>query len=87
MGFTFWQPFFRLTMKRRVFYGVLLVLLGLNLLVGAQMYVGAEKDESYPNLRLFSIVLDRVRKDYVDGDKLTYQEIMPKASRDLQGKS
>jgi len=48
--------------------------------VGAQVYFanvqGAEKDESYPNLKLFSIVLDRVRKDYVDGEKLTYQDLI-----------
>ncbi len=67
-------------MKRRFLYGVLTAALGLNLLVGAQIYFssvqGAEKDEPYPNLKLFSIVLDRVRKDYVDGDNLTYQELI-----------
>jgi len=67
-------------MKRRFFYGALLTVLGLNLFVGAQIYFtnvhAAEKDESYPNLRLFSIVLDRVRKDYVDGEALTYQDLI-----------
>ncbi len=67
-------------MKRRLFYGALLVVLALNLLVGAQIYFtsvhGAEKDEAYPNLKLFSIVLDRVRNDYVDGAKLSYQDLI-----------
>jgi carboxyl-terminal processing protease len=67
-------------MKRRFFYSALTVVLGLNLLVGAQIYFsssqGAEKDDVYPNLKLFSIVLDRVRTDYVDGGKLSYQELI-----------
>jgi carboxyl-terminal processing protease len=67
-------------MKRRLFYCALSVVLGLNLLVGAQIYLsssqGAEKDDVYPNLKLFSIVLERVRSDYVDGGKLTYQDLI-----------
>ena len=67
-------------MKRRFFYGALLAVLGLNLFVGAQIYLSnvhaAGRDESYPNLRLFSIVLDKVRKDYVDGEDLTYQDLI-----------
>jgi carboxyl-terminal processing protease len=67
-------------MKRRFFYSALMVVLGLNLLVGAQIYFssshGAEKDDVYPNLKLFSIVLDRVRTDYVDGGKLSYQDLI-----------
>src|SRR2546423_9638475 len=67
-------------MKRRRLYGSLLVVLGLNLLVGIRIYFSsvqaAEKDEAYPNLKLFSVVLDRVRNEYVDGAKLTYQELI-----------
>src|SRR6188474_1898565 len=67
-------------MKRRLFYCALSAVLGLNLVVGAQIYLsssqGAEKDDVYPNLKLFSIVLERVRTDYVDGGKLTYQELI-----------
>jgi carboxyl-terminal processing protease len=65
-------------MKRRLLYGSLVTVLALNLVVGFHIYfssVGAaEKDEAYPNLKLFSVVLDRVRTEYVDGNKLTYQE-------------
>lgn len=67
-------------MKRRVLYGVVLGVLAVNLFVGAQVYFSnvqaAEKDDALPNLRLFSTVLDRVRQEYVDGDKLSYQDLI-----------
>src|SRR5437016_6322778 len=67
-------------MKRRIMYGALLTLLGANVFLGAQIYFsssqGAEKDDAYAQLKLFSIVLDRVRNDYVDGGKLTYQDLI-----------
>lgn len=67
-------------MKRRVLYGVVVGVLAVNLFVGAQVYFSqvqaAEKDDALPNLRLFSTVLDRVRQEYVDGDKLSYQELI-----------
>jgi len=67
-------------MKRRILYGLLVVALGLNLLVGARIYFysaqAADKDSAYPSLELFSYVMERVRKDYVDGGKITYQELV-----------
>ena len=61
-------------------YGVLLAALVLNFLAGAQIYYSslhaAEKDDAYPNIRLFTTVLEKVRQDYVDGEKLTYQELI-----------
>src|SRR6266481_4066043 len=67
-------------MKRRILYGGLLLLLGANLFLGAQIYFssgqGAEKEDPYPQLKLFGIVLDKVRNDYVDGGKLTYQDLI-----------
>jgi len=67
-------------MKRRLLYGVVLGVLAVNLFVGAQVYFAnvqaAEKDDALPNLKLFSVVLDRVRQEYVDGDKLTYQDLI-----------
>jgi len=67
-------------MKRRLFYSALVVVLGLNLVVGAQIFFssshGAEKDDIYPMLKLFSTVLERVRNDYVDGGKLSYQDLI-----------
>jgi carboxyl-terminal processing protease len=68
-------------MKRRLVYGLIVVMLAANLMIGARIYFrsadAAEvKDSPYPSLQLFSYVLERVRKDYVDGKKLTYQELV-----------
>jgi len=61
----------------------------LNLLAGIRIYFSsvqaAEKDEAYPNLKLFSVVLDRVRSEYVDGGKLTYQELIYAALKGMLG--
>jgi carboxyl-terminal processing protease len=74
-------------MKRKFSYGVLLTALAVNLFVGAQVYRqnlgAAEKDDPYPNLKLFSTVLERVRQDYVDGDKVTYQELIQGAMKGM----
>jgi carboxyl-terminal processing protease len=67
-------------MKRRFLYGILLTALAVNLFFGAEAYFSnvqaAEKDEAYPNLKLFGVVLDRIRQEYVDGDKLSYQDLI-----------
>ncbi|HZV35476.1 MAG TPA: S41 family peptidase [Verrucomicrobiae bacterium] len=67
-------------MKRRLVYVLIAVLLAGNLIVGARIYFrpaqAAEKDSAYPSLELFSYVLEKVRKDYVDGKNLTYQELV-----------
>ena len=67
-------------MKKRFFYGILLGVLGLTLFHGGQIYFAssqaAEKDDPFTSLNLFTTVLDRVRKEYVDGDKLTYQDLI-----------
>jgi carboxyl-terminal processing protease len=67
-------------MKRRLIYGLVVIVLALNLAVGARLYLSsaaaAEKDSPYPNLELFSTVMEKVRKDYVDGQKLTYEELV-----------
>ncbi|HTL54553.1 MAG TPA: S41 family peptidase [Candidatus Limnocylindrales bacterium] len=67
-------------MKRRLIYGAVVVVLTANLLIGARIYLStaqaAEKDSPYPSLELFSFVMEKVRKDYVDGQKLTYQDLV-----------
>src|SRR5437660_9040364 len=67
-------------MKRRVLFGVVTVVLSVNLLIGARLYLStaqaAEKDSAYPSLELFSYVMEKVRKDYVDGQKATYQDLV-----------
>jgi carboxyl-terminal processing protease len=61
-------------------YGTVVLALTVNLLIGARIYLnsahGAEKDSPYPSLELFSYVMEKVRKDYVDGQKLTYQDLV-----------
>ena len=67
-------------MKKKLLYGVLLTVLGLNLFFGARVYVSsaqaADKNTVYEHLRLFTSVLERVRDDYVDGDKANYQDLI-----------
>ena len=60
-------------------YGTVVLVLTINLLIGARIYYtaqAAEKDSAYPSLELFTYVLEKVRKDYVDGQKLTYQDLV-----------
>lgn len=66
-------------MKRRVLYSLVALTLGVNLLIGARMFsssAAAQKDSPYPNIELFSYVMEKVRKDYVDGEHLTYQQLV-----------
>jgi carboxyl-terminal processing protease len=67
-------------MKRRIFYGLVIVVLGVNLLLGARIYLtsaeAANKDNPYPSLELFSYVVEKVRKDYVDGQDVSYKDLV-----------
>jgi carboxyl-terminal processing protease len=68
-------------MNRRLVYWVLSAILGINLFIGAQIYnysaqASVERDEPYANYRLLSEVLEKVRHEYVDGENLTYQELI-----------
>ncbi len=76
-------------MKRRLIYGVVLIALTLNLAIGAKLYLGsaeaAERDSAYPNLELFSVVMEKIRKDYVGGKDLTYQDLVYGALRGMVG--
>jgi len=57
-----------------------------NLFIGARVYSNstdsAPKDSVYPNMKLFSEVMEKVRRDYVDGTNLTYQTWSMARSRD-----
>src|SRR5689334_630984 len=67
-------------MRRRVIYGTVVAALLLNLIVGTRTYLrtahASEKDSSYANMELFAYVMEKVRKDYVDGQKLGYQDLV-----------
>ncbi len=75
-------------MKKRILYSLLLSALTLNLFFGARIYFAyaqaAEQDDvRYQNIELFTRVLERVRRDYVDGDKLTYKELVYNALKGM----
>ncbi len=67
-------------MKRRILFGLLIAVLGVNLFFGAQLYIysahASQKDDPYENYKLLADVLEKVRQEYVDGDKLTYQDLI-----------
>jgi carboxyl-terminal processing protease len=74
-------------MKKRVLYICLCTVLGLNLLIGTQIYLAnvhaAEGENVYDEVRLFMRVLERVRQDYVDGEKVTYQDLIRAAMKGM----
>ncbi|MGP8202057.1 MAG: S41 family peptidase [Limisphaerales bacterium] len=67
-------------MKRRILFGFIIAVLGVNLFFGAQVYIytahASQKDDPYENYKLLADVLEKVRQEYVDGDKLTYQDLI-----------
>lgn len=67
-------------MKRRLTFAFVGALLAVNLLIGAKVYSGStdasQKDAVYPNIKLFSEVMEKVKRDYVDGTNLTYQDLV-----------
>lgn len=67
-------------MKRRIFFWLLLAVLGVNLFFGAEVYIASarasQKDDPYENYKLLADVLEKVRQEWVDGDKLTYQDLI-----------
>src|SRR5688572_5522476 len=74
-------------MKKRILYICTLGVLGLNLLLGAQIYVAktqaAEGENVYEEIRLLMRVMERVRQDYVDGEKITYSELVQAAMKGM----
>lgn len=74
-------------MKRRLFYGLLTVALCANLVLGAAVYLysaeAGQKDSAYPSLEIFSMVMERVRRDYVDGEKLSYRDLVRSALKGM----
>lgn len=76
-------------MKRRILFGFLIAVLGINLFFGAQIYIysahASQKDDPYENYKLLADVLEKVRQEYVDGDKLTYQDLIHGALKGMLG--
>src|SRR5579871_5815631 len=67
-------------MKRRLIFVFVGAVLAVNLLIGAKVYSdstdSSQKDAVYPNMKLFSEVMEKVKRDYVDGTNLTYQDLV-----------
>ena len=77
-------------MKRRLIFGLVAVVLALNLILGAAVYLGSarameKKDSADANLDLFANVLQKVRSEYVDGTNLTYHGLTYSAIKGMIG--
>jgi len=77
-------------MKRRLIFGLVTVLLALNLAIGAKIYLSSAhaagaKDSPDANLEIFADVLQKVRTSYVDGTNLTYHKLVESALKGMVG--
>ena len=78
-------------MKRRLLAILITALLLSNLVIGLRIQSlsaagdDKEKDSAYKNMELFTQVMEIVRKDYVDGEKLSYQDLTYNALKGLLG--
>ncbi len=74
-------------MKKRVTYGIYFAALTAFLLTGFRIFdanaAGAKDDDAYQQLELFARVLERVRRDYVDGEKLSYKDLVQGAMKGM----
>lgn len=74
-------------MKKRVTYGIYIAALTAYLAVGFRTFdahgANAKDDDAYQQLELFARVLERVRRDYVDGEKLTYKDLVQGAMKGM----
>jgi len=75
-------------MKRRLIFGFVIVLLALNLAVGAGIYLSSShtassKDSPAPSIDLFGDVLQKIRSSYVDPTNLTYHTLVYSAIKGM----
>lgn len=73
-------------MKKRLFYPLFTFALAAYVILGARMFqlsAADERDDPYQQLELFTRVLERVRKDYVDGENLTYKDLIQGALKGM----
>ena len=74
-------------MKTRITYIAVISLVALNLILGARVYLesaeAADKDDVYANIEMFSRVLEMVRQNYVDGSKVTYEDLINGAMKGM----
>ena len=77
-------------MKRRLIFSLVTLVLTLNLVIGARIYLGSahaadEKDSPDANLERFADVLEKVRSSYVDGSNMTYHTLIYSALKGMVG--
>jgi carboxyl-terminal processing protease len=77
-------------MKRRFIFGLVVVALLLNLVVGAKIYLSAapvapDEDNPQANLQIFNDALQKIRGEYVDGTNLTYRQLVYAAIKGAVG--
>jgi carboxyl-terminal processing protease len=77
-------------MKRRLIFGLVTLVLALNLILGAKIYFSSaraadEKDSPDANLERFADVLEKVRASYVDQTNLNYHELVTSALKGMVG--
>jgi carboxyl-terminal processing protease len=77
-------------MKRILIYGLVTILLALNLAIGAKIYLSSahatdQKDSPDADLEIFADVLQKVRAEYVDGTNLTYHSLVESALKGMVG--
>ena len=74
-------------MKRKFLYALVTALLVVNALVGARVYLStasaAEADEPYESLRIFTLVMERIRQEYVEGENLSYDTLVKGALKGM----
>lgn len=74
-------------MKNRFLYGILVAALSFNLLAGFQIYVysadAADADNPETSLAMFTQVMEMIRQDYVDSEKVSYEKLINAALRGM----
>lgn len=74
-------------MKKRLLQSLVLLLVGFNLVVGMRVYqaVGApEKDDTgYSSIAIFARAMQMIRQDYVDENKVSYEDLSHAAMRGM----
>ena len=74
-------------MKQRILTSVLVAVLGLNLFLGARLYLNSaeadDRDDVYRNMENFTRVIEIVRNEYVDGDKVKYEDLVDNALKGM----
>jgi C-terminal processing protease CtpA/Prc len=68
-------------MKRGLIYSVVLVVLVVNLALGANLYFSAARaaatnDNEQASLEVFNDALQKIHSEYVDGKNLTYHQLV-----------